>query len=133
MPPSGRPAGQQRAAQAKPVRRGGPAKKSGKSAPAASDPADWETIPMFEMKQSGRGAEPTRDRVVAHAKCPHHLGERRTGLVRTAVHLAYRYHEITTWSGNRIPCGGAGVLLCQAPDAEKKQLCDCQRGTRWRP
>lgn len=96
------------------------------------DPADWETIPLFSMEATGHGTEVTKDKTVAYARCPHHSGERKTGLIRASRHLVYRPHSIKTWSGASIPCKASGVALCTAPDTERKQPCDCERHT-WRP
>lgn len=99
-----------------------------KSAPEAV-PEDWETIEMFSMEATGHGAERTKDRTVAYARCPHHGGERKTGLIRASRHLIYRVHSVTTWSGASIPCRASGAALCSAPDLDRAQPCDCQG--RW--
>lgn len=96
----------------------------------------WETAPLFaEPPVRGDAGDKGGDgptRSVAFGRCPRHRDERRTGLVRTASHLVWRQHYVRTWSGSSIPCPASAVALCVLPDAEHEQVCDCERGTRWR-
>lgn len=108
--------------------------KARKSAPAAPVAADWETIPLdLELPATGTtiDAGGRTKPPVAYAKCSKHIGEKRTGLQRTARHLVYRQHWIVTWNGSKIPCPSSGVALCDLPDATGEQFCDCERRRKW--
>lgn len=76
----------------------------------------YGTEPMFDtdaFKNDWTVSQqrPAREASVGFGPCPGCTAQ-RMGAVRTARHLAWRYHEITTWSGARLPCQASGIPVC---------------------
>lgn len=78
-----------------------------------------QDMPLFDLPPAAarRAPEPGRKApMAAHAQCPGHHGERRTGLLTVGVHLVWRTHTYRTWSGVAVQCRTSGVALCATPD-----------------
>jgi hypothetical protein len=70
---------------------------------------------MFTLRDKGSlapqgKAAPT----AAHAFCPCHTDERRTGLIYSGEHLMWRVHYVKL-GRSAVPCRASGVVICH-PD-----------------